>query len=99
MRLRLEVGASVSEVTVGDGKHLVGRWDDCGVRVPDDTVSRHHARLRVTGQGADIEDLGSAGGLFLNGEPVRRAALRVGDVVTMGRATLEVVSFESPSNR
>src|SRR5258708_29555391 len=46
---------------------VVGRHPGCDIRVPDETVSRRHARIIVEDSGYFIEDLGSRNGTYLNG--------------------------------
>lgn len=53
--------------------HLVLAWPQ---------VSRDHARLVEEDGGLIFEDLGSSHGTLLNGQPMRRARLSVGDVIS-----------------
>jgi len=56
------------------GTHLlVGRSDDCGLRIFEGHISRRHAELSCGSAGVWLRDLGSANGTFLNGEPVHGA--------------------------
>jgi pSer/pThr/pTyr-binding forkhead associated (FHA) protein len=49
------------------------------------TVSRRHASIRVSAQGATIEDLGSHNGTYLRGERVTKPVpLRDGDEIHLG---------------
>ncbi len=52
------------------GEHVIGRDPDVEVRLEGTTVSRRHARLVVTAEGAVLEDFGSKNG-------TRRGNLRV----------------------
>ncbi len=63
---------------------LVGRATDCDVTVKDPRISRHHCRVVVDAQGAEVEDLGSSWGTFVNGERVHRARLKDGDRIEFG---------------
>lgn len=55
------------EVTVVDDV-LIGSYDGCGLYLPGDpTVAPKHAALHVKGNQLFIEDLGAAGGIFVNG--------------------------------
>lgn len=63
---------------VRDGM-LLGRQNDCHVCIETLNVSRHHARVHVSPDGVEVEDLGSANGTFINGKRVQRAPLRPGD--------------------
>ena len=46
---------------------LIGRGEDCDLVIQDRQVSRHQARIRNTGEGFRLEDLGSKNGTYLNG--------------------------------
>jgi signal transduction histidine kinase len=70
---------------------LIGRGAECGISLPDVKMSRRHARILVKRAKVLIEDLGSNNGTELNGKRVRRARLRAGDRVRLGRTDLEVV--------
>lgn len=67
---------------------IVGRLKDCDVVLSDPTVSGRHARLSWEDAHVVVEDLGSANGTFVRGERVRRARVRPGDEVRLGRARL-----------
>jgi DNA-binding winged helix-turn-helix (wHTH) protein len=49
---------------------IIGRDAECDVVIPDRQVSRYHARLTVSDEGAIIEDLASKNGSFLQGEKI-----------------------------
>lgn len=67
---------------------MLGRGTDCDLRLVDPGVSRHHAEIRLEGDTVVLVDLGSTNGTFVNGQPVRRAALADGARVMIGRTTL-----------
>lgn len=86
-------------LTLGD-EFVIGRAVSGEGRLGDDPeLSRRHARVARDANGElTIEDLGSANGTFLNGEPVREPqALKVGDSVRVGRTTLELTDPGRPS--
>jgi phosphoserine phosphatase RsbU/P len=62
----------------------IGRHPDQNLVLTDTFVSRRHAVLRQTASGCEIEDLGSSHGTYLNGERIRIAPLRSGDVLQFG---------------
>jgi ABC-type multidrug transport system ATPase subunit len=79
--------------TVLDGRPIpvsgdltLGRFEEAvQVYLPHPQVSRLHARLSVRGDGAVLEDLGSANGTFVNGSRIHGpAALRRGDQIDIG---------------
>lgn len=72
----------------------LGRGPAVGLALADPGASRRHARVRLDGDGAAaVEDLGSKNGLRLNGRRLRPgpAALRDGDVLTVGATALRYV--------
>ena len=50
----------------------------------DPQISRQHAQVRAVAGGYEIIDMGSANGLFVNGQRVPRAVLRPGDRIRVG---------------
>lgn len=62
----------------------IGRHSDNDLVIPDEYTSRHHAQLRAINQQYVIFDVGSTGGLILNGKPITQATLQPGDVVKIG---------------
>ena len=68
---------------------LLGRGSHAGVIIADESVSREHARLSMSDGIAYVEDLGSQGGTFLNGQRIAgRAQVSDGDQLGLGRSTL-----------
>ena len=66
----------------------IGRGSDVAVRIPDDEISRRHARLGLEGDQIYVEDLGSTNGTLVNGKPVARRALQDGDKIQVGTTTI-----------
>ena len=57
----------------------------------DNEVSRYHAIVRIGDRGADITDLGSTNGTFVDGRRLAgRAALADGSVIRVGQTELRV---------
>jgi DNA-binding winged helix-turn-helix (wHTH) protein len=76
-------------VPLEDGESVIGRGGDCTVRVPMHGVSRHHARIRIEGPQAVIEDLGSKNGTFVRQRRIEgQAVLHDGDEIRLGVAVL-----------
>lgn len=77
---------------LGSGTVTLGRRSSCDYVLNDSQVSREHARIIVGEQTFAIEDLGSANGVLVNGEPVtglRR--LNTGDTFQVGAQVFEVL--------
>ncbi len=56
----------------------IGRNPDCDLVVDSPLVSRYHAELEISGEGAVLRDLDSANGTFVGGRRVSQARLRSG---------------------
>jgi DNA-binding winged helix-turn-helix (wHTH) protein len=66
------------------GENILGR-DEANIHIDSPTVSRRHARIRVSGTEAVLEDLGSKNGTCVNGERVSTVVrLKDGDEVQVG---------------
>jgi hypothetical protein len=86
----------LQEIDLPQGDTLIGRSASCQVTLDDPLVSREHARIRISGAGATVEDLGSRNGVQLGGQPVTRSApLSNGDRIRIG--TQELVFLELPA--
>ena len=63
---------------------VIGRREDCDLRIPLGEVSRKHCRIVRDGDSLKLEDLGSSNGTFLNGQRVQEAILSPGDTIQVG---------------
>jgi DNA-binding winged helix-turn-helix (wHTH) protein len=81
---------SGGRVTLGEGEHLLGRSPDLDVYVNSPSVSRRHARIRVSAREVTLEDLGSKNGTYLRGERLASPArLEDGDELRLGSIRLK----------
>ncbi|MEQ9095388.1 MAG: FHA domain-containing protein [Phycisphaerales bacterium] len=66
---------------------IIGREEDCDLRIPVAEVSREHCRVEPNSNGGlSVEDLGSSNGTFINGLQVEEAEMVPGDVMKIGPA-------------
>lgn len=72
------------EIAVTERHVVLGRSQECEIRLADPNVSRLHAELRHEDATYWLVDLGSTNGTLLNGERVARAELSDGDRITLG---------------
>jgi DNA-binding winged helix-turn-helix (wHTH) protein len=84
---RISVGER--EVALSRGENILGRDQDSVVWIDDTSVSRHHARIVVSGQTAILEDLGSKNGTCVGGKKIDSPVnLRDGDELQVGLVSL-----------
>jgi len=67
---------------------MIGRIENCDLQIEDDLASRHHCKILLTPDGAQIVDLASTNGTLVNGRRVDRAFLKEGDQIQVGSLTL-----------
>lgn len=84
--LYLDASEESRALDVPDGADLlVGRARDAAITADDPRISRHHARIRRTGDAIAIEDLGSRNGTRINGARITGVhALAHGDEIAIG---------------
>jgi hypothetical protein len=68
----------------------IGRSDHCDISVKDSSMSGRHAEIRKSDGEIKVRDLGSANGIFLNGERIDEAELFDGDVLRLGQTSVRV---------
>ncbi|MBX7259505.1 MAG: sigma 54-interacting transcriptional regulator [Candidatus Hydrogenedentes bacterium] len=69
---------------VEHGGLTIGREPGCDIVLSDPLVSRRHCRVQSKDTGLWIEDLGSRNPTLVNGLPVERQSLRIGDEISVG---------------
>ena len=79
----------LQEVDLPQGDTVIGRSTSCQVTLDDPLVSREHARIRIQGERAFIEDLGSRNGIQVGGQVIEGPCeLRDGDRLRIGTQEL-----------
>ena len=77
------------EILLRRGENVLGRAHDAAVWIDDTSVSRRHAVVRVTDEGATLEDAESRNGTFRRGQKVEGAVpLEDGDEFVLGGVLL-----------
>lgn len=71
-------------VTAPEHRSVIGRADNCEVKLDGVKISREHAELTPVGPAFGVRDLGSRNGLWVNGQRVEATALMNGDVLRLG---------------
>jgi pSer/pThr/pTyr-binding forkhead associated (FHA) protein len=69
---------------------VIGRREDCDLRIPLGEVSRKHCRFIVEEDSLRLEDLGSSNGTYHNGARVQEAMVSPGDTVQVGPVAFTV---------
>jgi hypothetical protein len=79
------------EIPLRGKKCLIGRGEECQLRLQSNMVSRKHCLLRFDRFPATLEDCGSTNGTLLNRQPVaQRKELKDGDRLSIGAFEFEI---------
>lgn len=79
----------LQSVELAPGGNVLGREKTAAVRLGHPTVAHEHARIVVTDDRAELEDLTRSGSTYRGGEAVRgRVVLEDGDVIGVGEIRL-----------
>ena len=92
--LKTSVGKN-KEFKLKPGINSVGRGEDNDVVIPDPSMSRQHCRIIINGSVAEIQDLQSSNGTFINGKMIQKGLLYTGMKLKLG--SMEMV-FEGDEN-
>ena len=72
------------------GKTLVGRSEECDLRIPLPEISRKHSIVLVSNNSVAVRDLGSANGTYVNNKRVSEQELAAGDHLVIGPVVFTV---------
>ena len=86
----------LSKVAGADRSLVIGRADDCDIRIKSGAVSRKHCELLPDGEEWILRDLGSSYGCHVNGQRVDEVDVEAGLEVRIGPAKLR---FDSVASR
>lgn len=82
-------GETIRELPI-EGEAVLGRAEECEVRLDDRAVSRKHAVLRLVDNGLQVEKKSEFAPLSVNGSECTSAVLRSGDQLAVGPFLLSV---------
>jgi pSer/pThr/pTyr-binding forkhead associated (FHA) protein len=84
--------------SLGKDLTVIGRREDCDLRIPLGEISRKHCRLIKDGDILKVEDLGSSNGTYHNGQRVQEAMIQPGDTVQVGSIAFVVQIGGAPAD-
>lgn len=90
IQLRCRIDGSLRTFPLAGEEVRIGRGPGNEIRLPDPSVSRHHAVLERDPRGWMIRDFESTNGTRHNGARVQRAAIAPGDRLKIGAFELAV---------
>ena len=94
--LILEGPDAGSKFEFTSGRVLVGRGEECAIRLNQGSISRQHAVFTFLGDAWQLEDLNSQNGVMVQGEPITRVELRDNAEIRFGTINAQ---FETGKSR
>ncbi|MDZ7787371.1 MAG: ATPase, T2SS/T4P/T4SS family [Halofilum sp. (in: g-proteobacteria)] len=89
-------GGDTRQVPLPSGRTIIGKGQQSDIRIEDALLSRRHCLVEIDDQRAEIEDMGSTNGTWIDGEAVTtRTPLQPGVAVRLGRHVF--VRLRSPA--
>ncbi len=81
-----------TEYKIGEKEEIsIGRSERNDIELLDSSVSRVHAYIRKKGNQYFIIDNESKNGTYLNGEKIKEAKIKTGDVIIIGKYRIKVI--------
>lgn len=82
----------IDQIELEQGDTKIGRRPGSDVVIDNMAVSGEHANIFTIGDDSFIQDLGSTNGTFVNNKRVTKHHLKHGDIITIGKHTLNYVN-------
>lgn len=95
MRLYYLLYENKKQELARNASYLIGRGEECDIRLSDVTVSRRHARLSGGPGGFRIEDLESTNGTWLDGQRITTQSVAPGQGFRLGSCNLRLVARDT----
>lgn len=97
--VRVTKNGSITPVPLTHERTLVGRLDDCHIRVPVAGISRKHCEIIIADGSISINDLGSSNGTYVNQDRITGSVpLCAGDLISFGGLVFHVTVNGDPSS-
>jgi len=82
---------------IGGKPLVIGRGNECDVRIPDPAVSRRHCEIVLSDGVMHLRDLGSRNRVLVNGRSVASCRLELGDELRIAGAVFFITKAEDDS--
>jgi len=90
IKLRISSRDGVRDLETSDERILIGRAEDCPIKVDERNISRHHTAIEKFDGGYRVVDLESRNGTYLNASRIQNATLSKGDAIKVGEVYIYV---------
>ncbi len=88
-------GKILGEFPLSKERMTIGRLADNDIQIDNLAVSGHHALVLTILDDSFLEDLDSTNGTFVNRKPIKKYALKHGDVIGVGKHELKFINEQA----
>ena len=85
-------GVVLKEIPLSKERLTVGRKPHNDIQIDNLAISGEHAAIVTLLNDSFLEDLNSTNGTLVNGQPIKRHALRDGDLIELGKYRLKYIA-------
>lgn len=89
-------GLVLKEIALDKQRITIGRKPHNDIQIDNLAISGEHASIATILQDAFLEDLNSTNGTYVNGQPIKKHALKDGDIVELGKYRLKFLKDTPP---
>lgn len=89
-------GLVLKEIELKKERTTIGRKAHNDVQIDNLAISGEHATITTILNDAFLEDRDSTNGTYVNGQPIKKHALRNGDVIELGKYHLKYLADQAP---
>ncbi|WP_033406780.1 FHA domain-containing protein [Uliginosibacterium gangwonense] len=89
-------GLVLKEIPLTKERTSIGRKPHNDIQIDNLAISGEHATIVSILNDAFLEDLNSTNGTYVNGQPVKKLALKDGDIVELGKYRLKFLRDTAP---
>lgn len=89
-------GLVLKEIPLAQERTSIGRKPHNDIQIDNLAISGEHAVIVTILNDAFLEDLNSTNGTYVNGQPVKKHALKDNDVIELGKYRLKFVRDDAP---
>lgn len=90
-------GLVLKEIELNKERTSIGRKPNNDIQIDNLAISGQHAVITCILNDAFLEDQNSTNGTYVNGQPVKKYALRPNDVIELGKYRLKYIADSTPA--
>jgi DNA-binding CsgD family transcriptional regulator len=95
--LNRSVLTDLQNFSLDPGTYIAGRSKKCDLFIPDETISRKHAEIKLVDNIVTVRDLRSRNGVFIDKARIQSSQLLPGQFLRLGRIVFLLACEDTPT--